>query len=104
MIDRLWSALGSALVLILTSGWLAPVAAAQRPITIDDYFKTHEVHDPQLSPDGRWIAYTVKTPLLKKDKNKERIWMVPASGGEPIALTAAEIPLRTRDGVPMEST
>src|SRR5450432_4670952 len=66
---------------------LGPAARAQRAITIEDYFQIREVHDPQLSPDGQWIAYSVKTPLLKDDKNEERIWMVAASGGEPIALT-----------------
>ena len=65
----------------------APASMAQRPITIDDYFQIREVHDPQVSPDGQWIAYTVKTPVLKTDKNEERIWMVPAAGGDPIALT-----------------
>ena len=91
MPNRVSSALVAALVFIFCSAWLASFAAAQRPITIDDYFQIHEVHDPQLSPDGRWIAYTVKTPLLKSDKNEERIWMVPASGGDPIALTAAGV-------------
>src|SRR5258708_6018335 len=71
---------------------LAPLAFAQQPapraITIDDYFQIHEVHDPQLSPDAKWVAYTVKTALLKEDKNEERIWMVPAAGGAPLALTA----------------
>jgi dipeptidyl aminopeptidase/acylaminoacyl peptidase len=73
------------------SGLAAGPAAAQRPITIDDYFQIHEVSDPQMSPDGRWIAYTVKTPLLKEDKNEERIWMVPAGRGEAIALTATGV-------------
>lgn len=67
---------------------LGKAARAQRAITIDDYFQIHEVHDPQVSPDGQWIAYSVKTPLLKDDKNEERIWMIAAHGGEPIALTA----------------
>ena len=76
-------------VLVLTfAGLLALPAAAQRPITIDDYFQIHEVHDPELSPDGQWVAYSVKTPLLKDDKNEERIWMVWTAGGDPIALTA----------------
>src|SRR6202163_2508322 len=88
MHNRGSSALVAALVFGFYSACLASFAAAQRPITIEDYFQIHEVHDPQLSPDGRWIAYTVKTPLLKSDKNEERIWMVPASGGEPVALTA----------------
>jgi dipeptidyl aminopeptidase/acylaminoacyl peptidase len=70
---------------------LAPRALAQRAITVDDYFQIREVHDPQVSPDGQWIAYSVKTPLLKTDKNEERIWMVAASGGDPIALTAGGV-------------
>jgi dipeptidyl aminopeptidase/acylaminoacyl peptidase len=71
---------------------LAPLAFAQQPapraITIDDYFQIRAVHDSQLSPDGKWVAYTVKTALLKEDKNEERIWMVSAAGGAPLALTA----------------
>ena len=59
-----------------------------RAITVDDYFQIREVSDPQLSPDGQWVAYTVKTPLLKDDKNEERIWAVPISGGEPMPMSA----------------
>jgi dipeptidyl aminopeptidase/acylaminoacyl peptidase len=66
-------------------------AAAQRKITVDDYFQIREVHEPQLSPDGKWIAYTVKTAVLKTDKNMERIWMVPAGGGEAMALTGEKV-------------
>ncbi len=73
---------------------LAPLALAQQPvpaprlITIDDYFQIREVHDPQLSPDATWVAYTVKTALLKSDKNEERLWMTPTAGGDAIPLTA----------------
>src|SRR5439155_19024244 len=74
---------------------LAPFALAQQPapraITIDDYFQIHEVRDPQLSPDAKWVAYTVKTALLKEDKNEERIWMVPTAGGASLALTAEAV-------------
>src|SRR5713226_9566207 len=71
---------------------LAPLTLAQQPapraITIDDYFQIREVHDPQLSPDAKWVTYTVKTALLKEDKNEKRIWMVPSAGGASLALTA----------------
>ena len=63
-------------------------AGAKRVLTVDDYFRLKEVDDPQVSPDGKWVAYTVKTANLKDDKNTERIWMVPAEGGAAIALTA----------------
>jgi dipeptidyl aminopeptidase/acylaminoacyl peptidase len=71
---------------------LAPLALAQQPapraITIDDYFQIREVRDPQLSPDAKWVAYSIKTVLLKEDREEERIWMVPTAGGDPLALTA----------------
>ena len=78
-------------ILVCFAGPFARPAAAQRPITIDDYFQIHEVHDPQVSPDGQWLAYSVKTPLLNEDKNEERIWMIPTAGGDPIALTAERV-------------
>jgi dipeptidyl aminopeptidase/acylaminoacyl peptidase len=71
---------------------LAPFALGQQPapraITINDYFQIRAVSDPQLSSDAKWVTYTVKTALLKEEKNEERIWMVPAVGGAAIALTA----------------
>ncbi|HTQ61933.1 MAG TPA: S9 family peptidase [Candidatus Solibacter sp.] len=63
-------------------------SSTPRPITIDDYFRILAVHDPQLSPDGKWVAYAVDTATLKTDKNETRIWMVPSSGGDAIPLTA----------------
>ncbi|MFZ3217100.1 MAG: S9 family peptidase [Candidatus Acidiferrales bacterium] len=65
-------------------------AAARRPLTIDDYFRIKEVDDPEISPDGKWVAYTVKTANLKEDKNSTRIWMIPTAGGAAIALTGEE--------------
>ena len=59
-----------------------------RPITVDDLFQIREVSDPQLSLDSQSVAYTVKTLLLKEDKSEERIWAVPTSGGDAIAMTA----------------
>ena len=59
-----------------------------RPITIDDYFQIQAVHDPQLSPDGQWVAYSVDKATLKIDKNETRIWMVPSTGGDPLPMTA----------------
>jgi len=64
-------------------------AAAPRVLTVDDYFRLRDVGDPRLSPDGDWIAYTVTTSDLERDRSETRIWMVPAAGGEALALTAA---------------
>src|ERR1051325_11494680 len=66
-------------------------SATPRPITIADYFQIREVHDPQISPDARWVAYTVTSPNREKDKSESRIWMVASSGGEAIALTSESV-------------
>jgi dipeptidyl aminopeptidase/acylaminoacyl peptidase len=73
----------------------APALSAQtppvpRPITIDDYFQIRQLQDPQLSPDAKWVLYMVRTASLKEDKNSERVWMVPAAGGDAIPLTAED--------------
>ncbi len=63
---------------------------AKRNLTIDDYFRIQAVTDPQISPDAKWVAYVVTTHSLKDDKDEDRIWMIPASGGDAIPLTAAQ--------------
>jgi len=65
--------------------------AATRNLTVDDYFRILEVDDAQISPEGKWVAYTVKTPDLKDDKNKTRVWMISTTGGAPIPLTAEDV-------------
>jgi len=62
--------------------------ATPRPVTIDDLFGVREVHDPQISLNAQFIAYTVNSTSLKDDKNLTQIWMIPAAGGDAIPLTA----------------
>ena len=85
--------LGS-IVLILAALVFSPSASPQvsstspRAITVGDYFQILGVHDPQLSPDGQWVAYAVDKSTLKTDKNETRIWMIPSAGGDPLPMTA----------------
>ena len=51
-------------------------------------FGAREVQDPQISPDGQFIAYTVSSTSLKDDKSEKRIWMLPAAGGDAVPLTS----------------
>jgi dipeptidyl aminopeptidase/acylaminoacyl peptidase len=71
---------------------LAPLAHAQQPaprgITIDDFFQIRDVAQPELSPDGQWIAYSVRTRMLKEDKSEQRLWIVSTHGGDAIPMTA----------------
>ena len=59
----------------------------KRPITFDDMIKLHRVAEPQISPDGKWVAYTVATPDMDANRNASNIWLVSTEGGAPIQLT-----------------
>ncbi len=69
---------------------MTPFVAAQpqgRNLTVDDYFRVQRISDPQISPDGEWIAYTIGTSYLEEEKSETRIWIVPIAGGDPIPMT-----------------
>jgi dipeptidyl aminopeptidase/acylaminoacyl peptidase len=68
----------------------ADAPGERRLLGVDDAFAIGVVDDPQVSPDGRWIAYTVTTQDLEEDEARTQIWMVPSGGGEALALTAAD--------------
>ena len=60
----------------------------KRKLTIDDYFQIQDAADPQISPEGKWVAYSVTTRNLKEDKSESRIWMISVEDREAIPLTA----------------
>ena len=64
--------------------------AQKRAMTIDDYLALKSVGDPQLSPDGKRVAYTVTEISLKDNRGVSRIWLadVAAGGAQPRPLTA----------------
>jgi len=65
-----------------------PAAEGPRSLVVDDLFQLKRVQDPQLSPEGRWVAYTVTTTSLKEEKSETQVWMIPTAGGETIPMTA----------------
>jgi dipeptidyl aminopeptidase/acylaminoacyl peptidase len=68
---------------------LALAQPAKRSITLDDLVKIRSVGDPQRSPDGKWVAYTVGTTDAEKDKRDTDIWMASWDGAEQIRLTSS---------------
>jgi len=64
------------------------IAQAGRTLAVDDMFRLQRVGAPQVSPDGAWIAYTVSRTSLDDERSYTRVWMVPATGGDAIPLTA----------------
>jgi len=81
-------AIALALALALGTALSLPSAAqSRRLLTVDDLFNLQEVRDPQRSPDGKWVAYTVTRAIRETDKNDTDVWMVSWDGTRQIQLT-----------------
>lgn len=65
----------------------SPLAAQKRAITFEDYIALKSVSDPQLSPDGKWVAYTVSTPSLQDNRNIARVWLAEVATGRSRQIT-----------------
>jgi dipeptidyl aminopeptidase/acylaminoacyl peptidase len=63
--------------------------AQPRPMEIEDLFRLHRVSDPQISPDGRRVAYVVTDVVKAENRTNADIWVVSAEGGEPRQLTSS---------------
>ena len=56
----------------------------------------HRLSGPQISPDGKWIAYEVGTPNLEANRVVRDIWLVSAEGGEARQITRGGSDTRPR--------
>ena len=56
-------------------------------ITFDDMMQMHRLAEAQVSPDGKWVVYTVSTPDLDANRGVSNIWIVPTTGGAAWQLT-----------------
>src|SRR6266481_3480183 len=75
--------------------------AAKHAITFDDLIRMHRISEAQVSPDGKWVAYTVATPDMEANRNASNLWIVPTAGGETLQLTQSghdSSPVWSRDG------
>jgi dipeptidyl aminopeptidase/acylaminoacyl peptidase len=63
--------------------------AGQRPWTSEDVLAVKAVSDPQVSPDGRFVAYVVESLNEEKDAYQTDVWLVPTAGGEARPLTSS---------------
>ncbi len=63
------------------------LSAQKRAITFDDYIAMKAVSDPQLSPDGKWVAYTVTEYSLKDNRGTARVWLADVATGQTRRLT-----------------
>jgi len=77
-------------LLVLSCAFSLVAQTARRPIKIDDLWRFRNVNDPQISPDGKMVAYTVGTTDAKEDKSNSHIWMVGIDGSNDRQITFSQ--------------
>ena len=74
---------------------------ARHPFTFEDMMKLKRLGEPEVSPDGKWVIFSVVDVDLEANSKTPHIWIVPATGGqerEIIADQDADRPRWAPDG------
>jgi dipeptidyl aminopeptidase/acylaminoacyl peptidase len=85
------------LILFIIPGF----AQAKHPFTFEDMMALKRVGEPVISPDGKWVVFSVVDVDLAANKKTPHIWIVPTAGGqerEIIADQDADRPRWAPDG------
>ena len=81
--------------LIVAIGVLAVTAPARgqaRPLAIEDYYRVQTIGSPMLSPDGKWVAFTVSRRIEATNGDSSAVWLVAANGRDtPKQVTPAGV-------------
>ena len=65
----------------------AGLAAQKAPFDVQAMLKIARISEPQLSPDGKAVAFTVQTVDLDQNAKPKQIYLVPTDGGTPRQIT-----------------
>ncbi len=75
------------LIILLTALTAVAQSPPKHPLTFDDLIKLHRISAPEVSPDGKWVAYAVSTPDMDANRGVSNIWIVPTAGGEAVQVS-----------------
>ncbi|MGZ8336474.1 MAG: S9 family peptidase, partial [Allosphingosinicella sp.] len=86
MTKRIWAAV--LLALAIAPAQAVPPQGPERLFTGRDLFSLEVAADPQLSPDGRWIAYVRRSGDIMTDRFRPSIWLIDTRTGQQMPLVA----------------
>ena len=90
---RLSTSLAPLALLLSATGLAAPAGAApatapSRYLTGSDLFNIEVATDPEISPDGKTIAYVRSSADIMTDKARQTIWLIDVASGQQRPLLA----------------
>jgi dipeptidyl aminopeptidase/acylaminoacyl peptidase len=69
-------------LLALVAVTFSALAQAQHPVTFEDMMKLKRLGEPEVSPDGKWVIFSVVDVDLDANTNTPHVWIVPTAGGQ----------------------
>ena len=77
------------LIVFGIAGLLVLPASAQEPraLEVEDVLALAAVSNPEISPEGSWVAYVVTKRDFEENINDSDVWVVRTEDGEPVQLT-----------------
>jgi dipeptidyl aminopeptidase/acylaminoacyl peptidase len=83
---------GFLLLSLITVSLLCPAQTtpAKHPMTFEDMMKMKRLGETAVSPDGKWLAYSVTTVNLDQNSKTTEWWLQAIAGGEPQKLTVGQ--------------
>jgi dipeptidyl aminopeptidase/acylaminoacyl peptidase len=65
-------------------------AHAPHPFSVHDMLAMDRISDPHVSPDGKWVAFTVRVTDVEGNRGRTDIWIAGVDGTKARKLTAHE--------------
>src|SRR5579862_2665205 len=91
------------LSLLILAFAIPALAQAKHPFTFEDMMRLKRVGDPQVSPDGKWVIFSVTDVDLAANTKTPHIWILPldahvgtAAPGRPEERSSAALPSAER--------
>ena len=75
------------LISVIAFALTSTAYAQTRTYTVEDLLKVRRVADPQISPDGTRVAFTIGDVNYEANRVVNQIYVVPLEGGSPKQLT-----------------
>lgn len=93
-----WFAAAAAASLLSGAATPPTLAQSRRPMSLIDIAELPRTLDPQLSPDGRYVLYSLSHADWKLNRPVWNLWRQEIGGGPPVRLTVGDnlIPAFTR--------
>jgi dipeptidyl aminopeptidase/acylaminoacyl peptidase len=63
---------------------------AKHPFTFEDMMKLKRVGEPEVSPDGKWVIFSVVDVDLEANTKTPHLWIIPTAGGEEREIISAQ--------------